>query len=231
MNRLWAIQCSTFIAITAWAATDPMFESMIRSRSLAVISSDVSWFRAALFLLVLAVAVVSLIGLLSRCFGGQSSLARHRSIGQLLAITTMTAVWCSLAIHHDAIAWQGKRMRFANRIDQLEAIAAPLRQDWPRHDGELARIGPFMAYPFGRPTTLVLLQTPQVASEAVYVSAIERSPDGAIKLQLTGTDGGDWAQWHPPGSVPSSFTGGLAESYKMSSATTIGDGWYLVRYQ
>lgn len=146
-------------------------------------------------------------------------------------MTTVVALWFALAIHHDSIAWQGKRVRFASRIDVLETIVSPLRANWPERDGELSAIGPFMAYPFGHPTTLVLLQAPRIASQWVYVSAIERCAGGAIKLQLTGTDGGDWAEWHPPQSHPSSFVGGLSDPHELRASSSLGGGWYLVRYK
>lgn len=166
-----------------------------------------------------------------RIFGLTRSTANHRSVRQLLAMTTVVALWFALAIHHDSIAWQGKRVRFASRIDVLETIVSPLRANWPERDGELSAIGPFMAYPFGHPTTLVLLQAPRIASQWVYVSAIERCAGGAIKLQLTGTDGGDWAEWHPPQSHPSSFVGGLSDPHELRASSSLGGGWYLVRYK
>ncbi|TWU35765.1 hypothetical protein Q31b_52000 [Novipirellula aureliae] len=230
MKRLWLIHLTSLIAIAIWAVSDPLFETTIQYRGLSDASQNVGWIRVASFTLVVIFAIGSLLALLFQTLSRRSA-PRHRSTRQLLAITTVIAVWFSFALYHDAIAWQGKRLRFATRVDELEAIVAPLRYEWPDRDGELRGIGPFMAYPFGRPTTLLLLEAPRVAERSVYVSAVERSDTGAIKLQLTGTDGGDWAEWHPPGSQPSSFTGGLADSHELQSATSIGNGWYLVRYR
>ncbi len=186
---------------------------------------------------VLTLAVLVLIGGLSfmsaafKLLGCMKSETGHRSIRQLLVLTTVVALWLGFARQYDSIAWQGKRLRFSARIDELEAIAAPLRDHWPERDGEIPGIGPFMAYPFGRPTTLLLLEAPPVASRSLYISAIEKCRYGAIKLQLTGTDGGDWAEWHPPLRRPVSFVGGLADPHELHTATAIGNGWYLVRYR
>ncbi len=231
MKQLWTIHLSSLAAIITWAVTDPLFETMVQLRSVSDVAVNVGTPRVVGMIIVALIATSSLIALLAKQITRQGSEPRHRSVRQLLAITTVIAIWASLPHHHGSIAWQGKRVRFAMRVQEFETIAAPLRVNWPKCDGDLTGIGPFMAYPFGQPTTLVLLQAPRVADRSVYLSAIERCITGAIKLQLTGTDGGDWAEWHPPGCHPSSFTGGLADPHELQSATSIGDGWFLVRYK
>ncbi|QEG00647.1 hypothetical protein Mal15_47180 [Stieleria maiorica] len=229
-QRTWTIHLTALLALAAWTALDPMLPSLLRARRAADLDDAAQWFRAAGFAWLVIIAAASMMALLVRRTRRWRLSLRPCSLRRLLAITTVIALWCGLAIHHERIAWQGKRIRFACRIDELEAIAAPLRNRWPQRDGDLPATGPFMAYPFGQPTTLVLLQSPALASQQVYVSAIERCADGAIKLQLTGTDGGDWAEWHPPNSHPASFVGGLADPHELRTADAIGRGWYLVRY-
>ncbi len=214
-------------------AVDPLFERTVQFAVSAPLqlASQVGWPRAIVLAMTSAMALASLSTLLAATLGRRPQGQNTRSLRSLLAITAMVAMWFSLAIHHDVIAWQAKRIRFACRVDELESIVAPLRVDWPTTDGELSTIGPYMAYPFGRPTTLVLLHSPRLASETVYVSAVERGSDGSIKLQLTGSDGGDWAEWHPPHARPHSFVGGLSDAHELQAISSIGSGWYLVRYQ
>ncbi|WP_047812704.1 hypothetical protein [Rhodopirellula islandica] len=216
--------------LVIWAAVDPSFEPLVHGNWFSSGWMSANPIRCVGIVLIAILAVGSLLGWMVQFFARSSSMIHRRSLAQLLAVATLAAFWCALAIHLDTIAWQGKRARFAWRVQELERIAAPLREQWPQRDGELPAIGPFMAYPFGRPTTLVLLQAPPVAKRSVYVSAIE-SQNGAIKLQLTGTDGGDWAEWHPRQSRPSSFVGGLSDPHELEDATSIGHGWYLVRYR
>lgn len=231
MRRLWATHLASLVAFVGWAAADPLFEPTVGCRSVQAAIEHVGWVRV---LGVAAVAVLggtSLLVMIVRLFGSARwQRPAHRSIRQFLAITAVVAIWLSLVHHHETIAWQGKRIRFAWRLDEFEAIVEPLRTGWPDRDGELSGIGPFMAYPFGEPTTLVLLQAPRVKSRSVYVSAIERGERGVIKLELTGDDGGVWAEWHPPESRPASFVGGLAEPHELRNAASLGHGWYLVRY-
>lgn len=230
MKRLWTIHLLSLAAIIVWAASDPLFETVARLQSFDDAALIVGTLRMVGVVVVTIIAAFTLFALLAKQLSRCRSDPRHRSIRQLLAITTVIALWLSLSHHHGSIAWQGKRVRFAMRVHELENIAAPLRTDWPEGDSDLPGIGPFMAYPFGCPKTLVLLQAPRITSQSVYISAIERCAGGAIKLQLTGTDGGDWAEWHPPSSHPSSFTGGLGDPHELCTATAIGHGWYLVRY-
>ncbi|MCC9656184.1 hypothetical protein [Rhodopirellula halodulae] len=228
---LWLAQAISLLGLAIWAALDPLFSKVSRLSAWQTWQVGLNHWRVPLLVLIAALAIGSLLLLLVRFLARSNQRMRSRSLAQLLAITTLAAAWCGMLIHLDSIAWQGKRIRFVARVDQLEAIAAPLRTDWPQQDGEVSQVGPFMAYPFGRPKTLVLLQAPRVTERAVYVSSIERGDDGSIKLQLTGTDGGDWAEWHPEGSRPKSFVDGLFELHRLDFATPIGRGWYLVRYQ
>jgi hypothetical protein len=115
-------------------------------------------------------------------------------------------------------------------VEQLEPLAERLRDQWPRGDSQLPEIGPFTAYPFGRPSVLLLMQPPSLNRESVHVSAIERSESGALRFQLGGSVANDWAEWHPETSRPRSFVGGLQDAHQLKAYSRLGSGWYLVRY-
>ena len=233
VKSVWCVQLVSLTTMLILSVVDPLFEATIEFAFSTPhqLVLHAGWPRAIVIVTTIVVALASLITLLTATLGRRPQSQNTRSVRSLLAITAMVALWCSLAIHYDVIAWQAKRIRFACRVDELESIVAPLRVDWPTTDGELPTIGPYMAYPFGRPTSLVLLHSPRLASETVYVSAVERGSDGSIKLQLAGVDGGDWAEWHPPQGRPQSFVGGLLDAHELQAVCSIGSGWYLVRYQ
>lgn len=224
---VWVVHLAAFVTLIGFAAMDPLFAEFASLE-------EAPWERlangrAALAAAVSLVAVISLGVLIAGTVKGAKSSSR--SVSRLLAITTMIALWFALFTNLDSVAWQGKRVRFASRLDRLESIANPLRRKWPRADGEIDSLGPFMAYPFGAPRTLLLLEAPRLASADLYVSAVERGDNGTIRLQLTGNDGGDWIEWHPDGSSPGSFIGGLGEHYVIECFDPIGRGWQLVRYR
>lgn len=242
MRRTWTLWCLHLVAlacILAWAMIDLRFESMLfalqmsataPSSAFQAAEKHVGIVRPVLFLTLLVVAAATLVALIGNGFRSSQS-SQSRSIRSLSAIALIVSMWCSLAINASALAWQGNRIRVGMQLDQLEAITQPLRRDWPTRDGDIPRLGPFMAYPFGRPTVLVLLAAPTLAGDRLSIAAIERSDLGAIKLQLSGTDHDDWAEWHPPGSYPATFTGGLSDQHELDSSSQLGNGWSLVRYR
>ncbi|MEO1617542.1 MAG: hypothetical protein AAFV88_16945 [Planctomycetota bacterium] len=239
MRRLlWLMQLISLASLLVWAIVDLRFEFLANwlvanaqsQNSAAGFIDQVGQVRAALFTAIMVSAALAMCLLLT-------DLLRSRSVGRfgpvctMLSLTCLIAVWLGLLINLNAIAWQGKRAGLALDVAQLEAIKSPLVERWPTEDGHLPSLGPFMAYPFGKPTTLLLLQSPRVAGTAFFIAAVERSESGAIRLQLTGTEFDDWAEWHPPGSHPSSFVGGLGDPHDLVQQATLRDGWHLVRYQ
>tara|TARA_R110002049_G_scaffold285698_4_gene466910 strand:+ start:11064 stop:11843 length:780 start_codon:yes stop_codon:yes gene_type:complete len=230
----WFVQIVLLVGTAIWTFLDP--------RSIAILGpfpiSDSQWFysswidkfgiwRCVAGVFVLAMCALTGLRLTYGLFGSSSDF---RSLKALIVLMTLSALWCGLVLQFPSIAWQGKRARVFLCLDEFESIASPLRADWPRRDGMIEPIGPFMAYPFGRPSVLVLLTPPSVFDHGTSISAIERSERGALRFQLSGIEGGDWAEWHPPHSQPASFTGGLNDHYRLSSHLPLGNGWYLVRY-
>lgn len=47
IRTIWTIHLATLIALIIWSATDPAFESMVQTRSLADATTNVGWLRIA----------------------------------------------------------------------------------------------------------------------------------------------------------------------------------------
>lgn len=241
---LWSLQFAALLVLAAWAAVDPLFLAMVDAARGWFTSPDFdyrSWtrplgiIRPIVLVCILSIAFASMICILGGMLLQSKNASTLRSVNAWLTLTATFALWCGLVVNVDAIAWYGKRFRIASQVDSLERIAGQLREAFPTEDGELPHLGPFMAYPFGRPSTLILLQSPPVnnqsqRNQSLYISAVQRVASGAILLQLSGSDGGDWAEWHPPSSRPQSFVGGLGDRHTFDSSYSIGRGWHLVRY-
>lgn len=245
----WMLQWIALTATAGWLLCDPHAERLLQfigtrwengGAGIATLWSDVAmrvgWGRLAMAISIAAAAAVSLTvwtGMVwrqaSRPF--EKHARAFRSLKSLLVLTAISAAWFGLAAGANSLVWQGKRTRLMWQIPELERIVTPLKQRWPERDGSLDPIGPFMAYPFGAPTVLILMQPPEVVSDELSISAIERRDSGALLLQLGGTVGDDWVEWHPESSSPNSFCGGLSDFHEFESSTTLGDGWYLVRYE
>jgi hypothetical protein len=172
----------------------------------------------------LAAACVILIGL----FAGPRW---HRSLRVWMGFLTVVAMWLALiAARHD-LAWLGQERRVDRIISQFEPVALSLRRDWPIADDVTEELGPFSAYPNGRPRVLMPLLKPSARGNHAPFSVVERSPEGALRFELLGQDTGAWLEWHPGNSEPASFVGGLETEYELLRASRLAEGWYLTRYQ
>jgi hypothetical protein len=156
---------------------------------------------------------------------------RHRRMRSWLALTALVAAWLTVFTSYPSLAWAGQRWRVSRQLDEFEAIAAPLRSAWPFEDSSTEALGPFNAYPIGQPQVLLLLTTPPAAPQELSFAAIERSPEGALRFDLVGSDGFAWLEWQPKDSQPASFVGGLGGAHTLIRATPLGRGWYLVAYR
>jgi hypothetical protein len=231
--HLFAVACAV-----AWLLADPLAEKTFQ------IGLDSNFFAdpvvrlhqamgavrtARTVGLVLLAAVV--VGLLLVDFPRFVSRRGPRlTVRRLLFITTIIAAWSGIAVGFPQIAWQGKRLRSMARLEALDAVAMRLHEDWPSGDGEMQGLGPFTAYPFGRPAVLLLLAPYPLDRTDTVIAAIERSSSGVLRFQLRGSDGGDWIEWHGGGSRPASFTGGLLDTHGLKQYVLLRDDWYLVRY-
>jgi hypothetical protein len=155
---------------------------------------------------------------------------RQRRLRSWLTFTAVVAAWLGLLVGWPELAWAGKTYRTRRVIDQFEPVAAALRENWPVADDYTELLGPFSAYPNGRPTILMPLLKPSARGSHAPFGVIERSQLGALRFELLGPDAGAWLEWHPDGSKPASFTGGLETEYQLHRATPLVDGWYLTRY-
>jgi hypothetical protein len=175
----------------------------------------------------LVVAALTLAALALGLFLGSR---KHRSLRAWLVVTTLAALWLAFFPSWGEFAWAGQRWRLARQIPQFERIAAPLRQQWPRQDARIDHLGHFTVYPHAEATTLLVIEGDAPPGRA-KVAAVEHSDAGALRFKLAGNETGAWLEWHPPGSAPASFSGGLDTRYTLDRAGSLHDGWFLTRYR
>lgn len=233
---LWLANLALLAILVVWVSIDPAFEAAVAHGTLIVRAfkeevkfptlQHIGW-RVTL-LDIIAYAALLNFGLLA--VGAAVGSTAHRRLRNLSGAVTLVGLWVLFAFGHPGLAWWAKAGRLQPDVSRFEAIAAELRNQWPAHDGELPQIGAFMAYPVGHPETLVLLTPPEVSSWGTAISAVEHSPRGALRFQLAGVEERDWVEWHPPGSEPTSFVGGLLDVWQVQESMELGHGWHLVRY-
>jgi len=236
---LWLINAGVLLLLTSWIVWDARFSSTWDHLEFQVgwtedgsnldefaNSLAARWKIFALGAMVL-VGVVSL-GLLT--FGMNMGARGHRTLSSWMVVLSLGCCWLGLINSWDELIWAGKRLRMDSHVAVFEPIAQSLQKDWPNIDGERESLGPFMAYPAGKAKTLILLTTPPMARSGPTFSSIERSDAGGIRFQLSGNERGVWLEWHPTGNQPESFVGGLLEPHHLQRSVSLGDGWFLARY-
>jgi hypothetical protein len=136
-----------------------------------------------------------------------------------------------LLIAWPEIYWAGQQRRMMSVLAPVEAMARSLEVNWPREDGDLPGIGPYLAYPKGGPTTILPLRWITFPGTSLRFTAIERTNDGAIRFELAGAEAGAWLEWRPRDDSPRSFHSGLETNYYVTRGQRLSPRWYLVRYR
>jgi hypothetical protein len=235
---LWLVNVTAFLGLVVWILSDGQFSTvteMLRARIYAVLERGLSalaytWYARRVFALAITgvVAAVSFVGIFLALFFGAAS---HRRVRSWFAFTLLLAAWLALLGSWHELAWRGQVFRFQGRISGYDTVAESLRNNWPNIDGERPNIGPFMAYPIGNPTMLMMLRSPDVPGTKSSFTSVERGDDGTLRFELVGDEPNSWLEWHPRDSVPASFTGGLENEYALDRYTRLRNDWFLARYR
>lgn len=232
------IQVAIIIAAMVWLLLDPyavqlvssMLAGVPRQNPLQTLQTTIEIAGQTRVIIVLSVVVLMIALLLVDLRTLLARSDRRMTLRRLLFTTALIAAWCGLVVSYERIAWEGKRIRTQPRLSALDRLAERLQRDWPTKDGEIEGLGPFTAYPFSRPSLLLLLTPYPLDGTSTVIVAIERSNEGVLRFQLGGRDGGDWVEWHRAGRLPQSFSGGLSDHHGLKQYARLRDTWYLVRY-
>jgi hypothetical protein len=227
------------MALTAWILIDPGFErfgdQVVRrfaDPSTSVAGSNATASAGGYRLILLGV-LVALGGatLVRMTIGLVRGSPRHRTLRRWFIFVTLLCMWITLGRFWRDLGWTGKAMRLRDEIASLQSVVDRLHGSWPKADGDDALLGAYSAYPPREPSMLLLLTAPELAGRQRAISAVERTPSGAICFELSGSERGDWLQWHAGNSLPSDFRGGLDVTYELVKYRHVRGPWYLVRYR
>lgn len=214
----WVMNLTLLLAVAGWILSDG--RSFEKLRSLPG-----HWQPGAA--VVVGLILVSLLGMLFGLFRGPRW---RRSLKTWLAFTALVSAWCGLGVSWQVVYFFGQSVRLQGELPQYRELVQELRDQWPGKDGESPHLGHYLAYPLGEPRMLLLGGTAKVPG-AAPVAAVERSEKGALRFQLAGAETGAWLEWHPPGSEPASFVGGLQNHYTLLRKKQLQPGWYLAHYR
>lgn len=155
--------------------------------------------------------------------------SRQRSIAGYLRFTAIVCGWLALATGWEAVYGWGQLRRVTADLPAFEAMAKRLDAAWPTEDGSSGDFGPYMAYPKGAPTCLLMLGQTKLPGSSLLVSAVERS-DGAIRFELSGAERTAWVVWRADDAPAETFNSGLGGNYVVAGEDRVAPHWRLVRY-
>ena len=239
--HLWALSAVLMIVVAGLAYFDPQFESLVRHLWLTLSEGSVPSATATelaarapsnrvVFALVGLVFVPAVLALSLVLYGTFLGPKPYRSLKSAIGLMSLFCLWTGLAFSLSNIAWYGKQARVRSLLNRLEPIVEELNAQWPEEDSESPTLGPFKAYPLTNPTTLILLISPALPESKVRLTEVTRTGDNELRFLLAGSEYGDWLEWHPPGSQPDSFQGGLGEQNQLVRYDKLDTNWFLVRY-
>ncbi len=234
----WCVNVLMLLVILVWILRDGKFSEAVVAfhRHVAALGNEQSaltvvppllWPRVDALWFVLVAGLLSTMGIFAGLVAGAGV---HRGVRAWLAVTLVLAGWMTLFKTWQEITWWGQAWRLRGSITEFDKLAQKLLADWPANDGEIIGLGPFMAYPIGKPRTLMFMATPQVPGTALAVSTIERSEADDLHFKLAGNEEGVWIVRHSGVDEPHSFFSGLEGQYIPVKFRRLKPGWFLVRY-
>ncbi|MEM9657291.1 MAG: hypothetical protein AAF961_02925 [Planctomycetota bacterium] len=235
---LWSFAAAELVALVVWMLLDPRFDDVasrlqqtsggLGDAGRAVTGHSAGQLRSGLLAALIGLVLLTLVLALLRLIWGSR---RHRTMRAWLVFVTFFGLCLAIFVGWTSITWWGKQRRLQSQVSGFEPFASELRDDWPSDDGILSSQDPYMAYPIGTPTTLVMLTSPILERDGTSFRVVERGASGALRFELAGREAGDWLEWHPADEQPASFVGGLLDTHELQQFWELGDGWFVVRYR
>lgn len=158
-------------------------------------------------------------------------LANRRRRARVVGLACLVACgWLAIGLWYENLRLRAESAdlrRYANRVQEF---AESLNAAWPSEGGEIENFGAFLAYPYGRPRTLLMLGDARIPATPLRVAAVEWTANEAIRFQLTGDAPDVWFEWRPGRDSPNAFVGGLAQVFNAVTYLQLNDNLYVVRY-
>jgi hypothetical protein len=238
VRACWIVNALLLIASLIWILSDGLFAqgfwpvqnyfAAFANDKSPVAVPTLTWSRVDALWTIIIVGTFSMAIIVAGLVAGSGI---HRGTRAWLTLMLLVAGWLTLITTWPKFAWQGQIWRIRGSVPEFAALTEKLTTNWPAGDGQTPELGGFMAYPIGKPRTLMLLTMPEVPGSNLSISAIERDNEGAFHFQLAGTDEGVWVVFDKHSDSPKSFFSGLEGEYMPHKSAVLVPGWFLVQYK
>lgn len=232
VRACWIVNALLLAATLVWILRDGLFAQGLAAFQTHLAASPVAivpplmWSRVAVLWAILITGSLSMTLIVAGLIAGSGI---HRGTRAWLVLMLLAAGWLTLITAWPEIAWRGQVWRVRGSVPQFAKLTEKLTHAWPESDGQTPELGGFMAYPIGKPRTLMLLTTPEVPGSYLSISTIERD-DVAFHFQLAGNEEGTWVVFDKQHESPQSFFSGLEGEYLPQKFAVLAPGWFLVQY-
>jgi hypothetical protein len=233
----WATNALILLGTVVWVLCDGKFPETVAafSRHAAAAGDGDSalvavppllWPRVDSLWGILIVAALSAIGIAAGLIAGEE---QHRNVRSWLVTMVLLASWLTLFTTWPDLVWRGQIWRLRGSVAGFDKIADELITAWPDSDGDISGLGPFMAYPIGKPRMLMFMTTPKVPGTNTEIQVIERGERDSLHFQLAGNEEGVWLV-REASDEPQPFFSGLDGEYIPTQYRLVKPGWFAVRY-
>lgn len=180
--------------------------------------------------LVILVGAV-LITLLTMLWGLLLGRRESRSIRSWLVFSFLVCGWLAAWLGRHDLYWYGHSVRVFAEVSAASQLADALDSNWPAEDGDHPQLGVVLAYPKGRPVTLLLAGEPAAVGR-LRIVAVEKSDDGEIlRFQLASPNDDTWLVRSKEGKDVAQFVTGLDTHYSSTRVRRLSRDWWLIRYR
>ncbi len=235
----WFVNIALLVGTAIWILRDGMFAegvlgfvkhiyAFFGDKSPFAVVQPLMWPRIDGLWFVLVLGIISITGILLGLIVGAGV---HRGVRSWLLLMLLCAGWLTVLTTWKELVSKGRIWRAMASVSEFDEVSKRLLAHWPNQDGDLAELGPYMAYPISRPRTLMMLKNPQVPGTSLAVSTIERGAEDDLHFQLTGNDLGFWiVRDLKADDEPRGFFSGLEGEYIPVQFTELRPGWFHVLY-
>lgn len=233
----WVLSAVLLFAAFAWTYFDGRsLQALEVLRSSLGLESGVSItssgrIRSPGVALAITAALVAVLSMLTLVIGLFAGPHRFRTMRAWLVFMALACGWLGFIAGYPEVYWHGQQRRVKAILQPANELVLYLHANWPTEDGDMTGIGPYLAYPQGKPTTIQPLRWATFPATKLRYSAIEGTDDGAIRFELSGSEAGAWLEWRPDEREPASFVSGLESSYTIVRKQRLAPNWFLVRYR
>lgn len=162
--------------------------------------------------------------------------ASYRNLRRMFGLTLSVGLWLIVGTEWRSMVEFGRVARLKREHQAVELFSSSLNSQWDEvvdssRPHAMSDLIPFNAYPIRKPTMLLFLGEQPIPGTNLTVRSIERTPEQAIRFELSGEHLGHWLEVRWNHTPPNAFETGIEEQLSPANWTAITPNLYRVQYR